>query len=172
MLGSTYDNKGETVTFTRVGRTAARLFTSAFVIGGVLVAGTSVASAHVATLYVSPSGHSHDGGYSCRTARYRTIQSAVDAAPHGATVVACKGTYAEDVVVARPLTLLGLSAVIQGVGTTKASCLFALGGPPVAAPCLAGVTIESSHVEISGFTVTGAVGEGILGTRSLSGSIS
>ena len=37
--------------------------------------------------------------------------------------------------------------------------------------CLAGVTIQSSHVEVNGFKVTGAVGEGILATGGMSGSI-
>jgi hypothetical protein len=106
----------------------------------------------------------------CATARYSTIQSAVNAAPSGAVVVVCKGTYAEDVVISRPLVLLGQSTVIQGFATTDSNCTFALGGPPVMAPCLAGITIKSSHVKVSGFTVTGAVGEGILATGSLSGS--
>ena len=40
---------------------------------------------------------------------------------------------------------------------------------PGVAPCLAGVTIRSSHVSIEGFTVTGAIGEGILATGTLKG---
>jgi parallel beta-helix repeat protein len=160
------------MTFKQVRRILATVLPSAFLIGGFLVAGTGVASARVATIFVSPSGTPLHGGFSCATARYSTIQSAVNAAPRGATVVACKGTYAEDVVVSRPLTLLGQAAVIQAVGTTNSTCLFALGGPPVSAPCLAGVTIKSSHVEINGFTVKGAIGEGILATGSPVGSIS
>lgn len=159
------------MTFIRLRHIAVSALASAFLIGGVLVAGTGVASARTATLFVSPSGTPLNGGFSCATAKYSKIQSAVNAAAPGGTVAVCKGTYAEDVVVSHPLTLLGLSAVIQGVGTTSQSCLFALGGPPVAAPCLAAVTIKSSHVEINGFTVKGAVGEGILATGSLAGSI-
>lgn len=41
-------------------------------------------------------------------------------------MVACEGTYAEDVVVSRPLTLLGRAPVIQAVATTSSTCLFAL----------------------------------------------
>jgi parallel beta-helix repeat protein len=37
------------------------------------------------------------------------------------------------------------------------------------APCLAGLTIRSSHVSVEGFTVTGAIGEGILATGTLKG---
>ena len=41
-------------------------------------------------------------------------------------------------------------------------------GPGVA-PCLAGLTIRSSHVSVEGFTVTGAIGEGILASGTLAG---
>src|SRR3954463_15657550 len=58
-------------------------------------------------LYVSPSGAAGNGGGSCADARYSTIQSAVDAAPEGATIVVCTGSYNEDVVVSTPLTLRG-----------------------------------------------------------------
>ena len=159
------------MTSTRVRHIFASVFTSACLIGGVLVAGTGIASAHGSTIFVSPSGSPLNGGFSCATAKYSTIQSAVDAAPRRATIVVCKGTYAENVVVSRPVTLLGQSAVIQGVATSDIDCLFAAGGPPVSAPCLAGVTIKSSHVEITGFKVTGAVGEGILATGGVAGSI-
>jgi len=159
------------MTSTRVRRISASVAASACLIAGVLVAGTGVASAHASTIYVSPSGSPFNGGFSCGTAKYSTIQSAVDAAPRRATIVVCKGTYAESVVVSRPVTLLGQSAVIQGAATSDKECLFAAGGPPVSAPCLAGVTIKSSHVEIAGFKVMGSVGEGILATGGPAGSI-
>jgi hypothetical protein len=40
---------------------------------------------------------------------------------------------------------------------------------PGTAPCLAAVTIKSSHVTVEGFEVRGAIGEGILATGSLAG---
>jgi hypothetical protein len=40
---------------------------------------------------------------------------------------------------------------------------------PGSAPCLAAITIKSSWVKVEGFTVTGAIGEGILATGSLQG---
>src|SRR5947209_5130203 len=55
------------------------------------------------TLFVSSSGSSGGAGYSCATANYSTIQSAVDAAPAGGTVIVCPGTYTEDVVISQPL---------------------------------------------------------------------
>jgi hypothetical protein len=41
--------------------------------------------------------------------------------------------------------------------------------PSGTAPCLAGITIKSSHVKVEGLKVTGAIGEGILATGSHSG---
>jgi hypothetical protein len=117
-------------------------------------------------LYVSPSGSAGSADRSCRSAGYSTIQSAVDVAPKRGTVIVCPGTYTGNVSVSSPLTLVGEDATIQGTSTTSASC-----GP--LGPCLAGVLIQSSWVEIRGFTVTGAVGEGILALGSpTAGSIS
>jgi hypothetical protein len=110
-------------------------------------------------LFVSPAGAAQGADRSCGTAAYSTIQSAVSAAPSGGTVIVCPGTYPEHVTVSSPLTLVGRNATIQASSSTSAAC-GQLG------PCLAGVMITSSSVEISGFTVTGAVGEGILALGS------
>lgn len=124
-------------------------------------------------MYVSPSGSSGAADRSCRSAGYSSIQSAVDAAKPGATVTVCPGTYTEDVIVYSPLTLRGIDATIQGTSSTNGNCEQLGASGPGSAPCLAGVTIKSSWVQISGFTVTGATGEGILATGSLEfGSIS
>lgn len=85
----------------------------------------------------------------------------------------CPGTDTEDVIVSSPLTLRGIDATIQGTSSANGNCEQHGAGGPGSAPCLAGVTIKSSWVQISGFTVTRATGEGILATGSLeSGSIS
>ena len=96
------------------------------------------------TLYVSPTGLPSNSGGSCAQAQYPTIQSAVTAAAPSSTVVVCHGTYAEDVTVAEPLTLQGQDAVINATGKNN------------------GVAISSSNVTVDGFTVRGAIGEGIL----------
>jgi hypothetical protein len=125
-------------------------------------------------IFVSPSGSPGSRDRSCDSAAFSTIQSAVTAAPTGATVVVCPGTYTEDVVISQPLRLIGRDdPTIQGAPTNTIMCDQLGPSGPGSAPCLAGVTIKSSWVSVSGFTVTGAIGEGILATGSLaSGSIS
>jgi Periplasmic copper-binding protein (NosD) len=143
-------------------------FACGLVAAGLMVqAGAASASAHHSMLFVSPGGSSGKAGRSCETARYSTIQSAVHAAPAWSTVVACPGTYSEDVIISSPLRLVGRDAVIKGTSTANGSCDQIGPSGPGVAPCLAGVTIKSSHVEVDGFTVEDAVGEGILATGSL-----
>ena len=121
-------------------------------------------------VFVSPSGTEGSDDRSCDSAAYSTIQSAVNAAPSGGTVVVCAGTYTEDVVISQPLTLTGLrGANIQGAPTNTIMCDQLGPAGPGSAPCLAAVTIKSSSVKVSGFSVTGAIGEGILATGSLAG---
>ncbi len=109
---------------------------------GAFLTGATVAAASGA-LYVSPTGSSGGADTSCATAAYSTIQSAVTAAPPGGTVFVCRGTYAEDVLVSKALTLQGLHASINASGLTN------------------GVVVVASGVTVSGFTITGALGEGI-----------
>ena len=141
---------------------------------GALAAHAGVASANprwsgARTLYVSPQGNSYNSGKSCRSARFRTIRSAVSAAPSGATVVVCTGTYHEQVVLAKPLSLVGQRATIdqKGVTPTFKITLPGLGTQTV----YAAVVITSSHVTLSGLTVTNAQGEGVL-AAGLSGPAS
>jgi len=123
-----------------------------------------------AALYVSSKGTTGAADRNCHSAAFASVQAAVDAAPAGGTVVVCRGTYSEDVVIAKPLRLLGThGAVIHGVPTSTQVCDQLGPNGPGTAPCLAGITIKSSHVAVEGLTVTGALGEGILATGSLAG---
>lgn len=125
---------------------------------------------HKGALYVSPSGKTGAADRSCKSAAYSRVQSAVAAAPSGGTVVVCRGTYTEDVIVSAPLTLAGRhGAVIHGSSTANGMCDQLGSGGPGSAPCLAAITIKSSHVKVEGLKVTGAIGEGILATGSLAG---
>jgi nitrous oxidase accessory protein NosD len=125
---------------------------------------------HKGALFVSPTGASGAADRNCGSAAYSTVQSAVDAASAGSTVVVCRGTYTEDVIISAPLTLAGQhGAVIHGSPTANGNCDQLGPGGPGTAPCLAAITIKSGHVKVQGLTVTGAIGEGILATGSLSG---
>ena len=150
----------------RVGIRAAKFAAVTGLVVGVIAVAAGPAGAtsdrHGAshTLYVSNSSHG-SGTWSdlgrrdrggCKHAGFTTIGAAVSAANPGDTVVVCPGTYAEDVQVDKPLQLQG-HATINATGLTN------------------GIVITSSYVGVSGFTVTGALAEGILaeppGTTSL-----
>ena len=133
--------------------------------GATIAAQASAASAVTAkhsspVMYVSPKAMKYAKDKSCRTAAFRTIGSAVNAAPPGATVVVCAGNYHEQVVLYKPVTLLGKHAVINEAGVKP---WLKVPLPGVGTQTIyAGVVIVSSHATISGFTVTNAQGEGIL----------
>jgi hypothetical protein len=130
-------------------------------------AGAAVAGA---ALYVSPHGTPGAAGGNCDSAAYSHIQAAVDAAPAGGNVVVCRGSYTEDVIISTPLKLVGQKgAVIHGSPTANGMCDQLGAAGPGSAPCLAGITVKSDHVAVLGLTVTGAIGEGILVTGSLTG---
>jgi parallel beta-helix repeat protein len=121
----------------RIVRGAAAIGLAAGLVG--LGAGPTLAT-QGATVYVSMVA----GGGGCGNAAYTTIGDAVAAAPAGATVIVCAGTYKEGVVVDKALTLVGEHATIDATGHDN------------------GVQVLASHVTVRGFMVTGATGEGIL----------
>jgi hypothetical protein len=81
---------------------------------------------------------------SCNEPDYRTITAAVRAASAGGTVVVCRGTYREDVLIAKHLHLVGRHATIDAKGLEN------------------GIQVVTSWVSISRLTVRNANGEGIL----------
>ena len=146
---------------------AAGALLTPLLVTGAMIAQTGLASAGVAgqdghhsTLYVSRDARPHNADRSCRSAAFRTIQSAVKAAPAGGTVIVCKGTYHEQVVISKPLSLVGQRATIDEAGVTPALKVRipGLGTQTI----FAGVAIGSSKVQFSGFTVRNALGEGVL----------
>src|ERR1700742_8473 len=70
--------------------------------GTAATATAAQASTHHTT-YVSPHGHATASGRSCGSARFASINTAVAATGAGGTVVVCRGTYHEQVVVTKPL---------------------------------------------------------------------
>lgn len=159
----------------RIGKIAGWLL-APLLVAGVMAAQAGAASAATTgnggyhkVLYVSRHAWPWGADRSCRSARFRTIQSAVNAAQPGSTVVVCPGTYHEQVVVAKPLSLVGQQATIDQAGVTPT---LQLNIPGVGLETIfAGVVILSSYVHFSGFTVEHAQGEGILAV-GLNGDIS
>jgi hypothetical protein len=143
--------------------------------GGAIVAQAGVASAgtagdHGRVLFVSASAKHYGANRSCAKPGFKKIQSAVDAASPGATVVICRGTYHEQVVVFKPLTLDGQLATIDesGVNPWLKVTVPHLGTVKI----FAAVVIVSSDVRFTGLRVQHAKGEGILAAglgRDISG---
>ncbi len=147
--------------YRRAARIAGALLTPAFVIGAMAgQAGAATSGGGHDALYVAPHAHSGAGDWSCHSAAYKTIQSAVKAAPAGGTVVVCPGTYHEQVAITKPLWLKGIRATVDESGVTPG---FTVNVPHIGKLTIfAGVVATSSHVGISGFTVRNSLGEGIL----------
>jgi nitrous oxidase accessory protein NosD len=153
-------------------RLAGALLAPLLIVGTtVALAGTASADAgshgrHV--LYVSHSAKRWSNDKSCRSAAFKTIASAVAAAPAGGTVVVCRGTYYEQVVISKPLTIEGQQAAIDETGVTPT---FQVTLPGLGTQTIyAAVVIVSSHVTLTGFTVRNAEGEGVL-AAGLGGTI-
>ena len=89
------------------------------------------------------------GSHGC----YATIQSAVNAASRHATIKVGPGTYAEDVVIGKPLSLIGAGAdstIIDATGLPNGIFVDGLDNPGL------------RHVTVAGFTVQKALYEGVL----------
>ena len=91
----------------------------------------------------SNSSHVVDDDLACPGATFNSITSAIAAASNGDTIQVCSGTYNEDVVVNKSLTIQG-----AGSGTTTVSGPIGGGG--------ATFQIGASNVDISGLTITRA----------------
>ena len=96
------------------------------------------------TEYVSTHGSQSKPGKNCGTASFSRIGDAVAAAPDGGIIVVCPGTYAEDVLVQKPLTLIGQNATIDATGLENA------------------IQVVASGVTVRGFRLVNANGEGLL----------
>jgi parallel beta-helix repeat protein len=135
---------------------------------GLLAAGAATAhGAPASTRYVSPSGQSGAGDTSCGTAGYSSISAAVAASGNGGTVVVCPGTYRAEIVIRKPLTLIGRpGAVINAAGQPRLN----VGG---VLPGSIGIgVVATSDVRISGFKVENAGFDAILVAASSHVSVS
>ena len=96
-------------------------------------------------VYVSTDASAGAVGANCGTAAYSSIGAAVGAVASGGTVIVCPGTYREDVIVDKPLTLMGQGAVtIDATGLENA------------------IQVVSSNVTVRNFSLLNANGEGLL----------
>jgi Right handed beta helix region len=109
------------------------------------------------TIYVSLRAASNGAGTSCSTASYGNINTAIAAAGPGGTVVVCPGTYYQEVVVTKPLNLVGRHATINAhdLPPLKIAGMTLPGSDGIA-------VLKTSNVNVRGFTVTGAGFDAIL----------
>ncbi len=98
-----------------------------------------------------------DDGAQCSGAAYTSIQAAIDATPAGGVVGVCAGTYVEDVVVDKALTLRGARAGKDGRkrGIAGSGEARVVGAAPF--------TLDAEGVVLDGFTV---IGQGAVAVRT------
>jgi hypothetical protein len=93
----------------------------------------------------------------CPNAQFTSIQAAVNAAPPGATINVCPGTYPETVRIAKPLTVRGIRVGNENLilinPPIAAANTTSLNGPPIAAIVL---VERTSNVTLDDLTVDGA----------------
>lgn len=123
-----------------VSRSVFALFRLVILVSLLWAFGPAARPVHAATLCVAPGGA---GG--C----YASIQAAITAASAGDTITVAAGTYAENVVIDRPITLQGSgpSSIIQPAG-----------GPAIALRSPATLPPPLTNVTIDGFTLKGSDG--------------
>lgn len=95
---------------------------------------------------------------------YPTIQAAVDAAPPGATIKVRNGTYTEQLVLAKDLTLVGDGVdktIVRAPSILTPYAVLLLNQAPVVAVVL---ITDGADVNISGLTVTGPIPCGVVST--------
>src|SRR5690348_71902 len=105
----------------KAGLITGSLLTPLLVAGAMLAqAGPAAASTagHQGAVFVAKNASSSGSGQSCDSARYSTITAGLKAARPGSTVVVCPGTYHEQVVIKKPVSLVGLHATINQNGVT------------------------------------------------------
>jgi parallel beta-helix repeat protein len=102
---------------------------------------------HPKVVYVS-------NGAPCGSPTFSTITEGVDEVAAGGTVNVCPGTYYEDVVVTKPMNILGQDASVDPDGATNSPFYGEAGNNAF--------TVLAQHVTIEGFYTEGATGDGIL----------
>ncbi len=117
-------------------------------------AGVAQANGPSRTVYVARKASRSSSGTSCATAQYSKINAGIKAAAPGATVVVCHGTYKEDAVVDKPITLRGAGSSVVIDATGQPEVIPGAGGN--------GVTVLAPGASVIGLAVVNASGDGIL----------
>jgi len=100
---------------------------------------------------------------------FTTISAAVAAVPSGSTVYVCPGTYAEQVVISQPLSLVGLSSGPSDQAIIAAPARMSANTTTVAgSPLAAQVLVTTGPVNIRKITVDGSA-NGLDGSVQLAG---
>src|SRR6267142_7064706 len=94
-----------------------------------------------------------DNKVECPNAAFTRIQDAVDAAPPGATIRVCKGNYAEQVAIHKPLTIAADSGAVLMPGAMQPNATSLHDGSPFATAI---VVADTTDVSIEGLIVDGA----------------
>lgn len=131
------------------------------VVLNVVLALSPVVSASTTTVYVSHTGSSGAADTSCKTAAYRAVQDAVEAAPAGGTVYLCgRVPFQGPVVVEKDLTLTGdrgatLSSRDTGTADQVPASFWARRYPGLRDPHVVVAVLGGVRVRVAGLTVTG-----------------
>jgi len=112
-------------------------------------------------LATKPSAHSGPRDLtatSCPNLQFYSINAALSAASPGDTIAICPGFYAEQLVIAKPVTLLGLTA--NGIGRVLLQPALTIQQNLAAEAAItvmntSGVSIQNLAIDASGNTVTG-----------------
>ncbi len=94
-----------------------------------------------------------DDGVECPGAGFTTIQGAVNAAPPGAEIRVCPGTYNEQVTISRPVKIKGENGAVVMPASMAADTTSLRTGFSIAAAIL---VKDTTDVKIEGLTVDGA----------------
>jgi len=102
------------------------------------------------TCYVSPTGSDSNSGLS--GSPFATITHAIGVVSSGGTVDVAAGTYAENVVITKPLTLDGANAGTSAAGPATRSAESVIAGPYSSGNDVS-VEVASPNVTVDGFSV-------------------
>src|SRR5882762_10247208 len=94
-----------------------------------------------------------DDRVECPNATFSRIQDAVDAASPGATIRVCKGNYAEQVAIRKPLTIAADSGAVVMPSAMRQNTTSLVDGSPLATAIL---VTDTTDVTIEGLIVDGA----------------